>query len=124
MLLRGGLGGATSGAGGLLTLAGGAAQNGGSAGGNVVLAGGDGNGAGAGGSVDIDGGAGGTGGAINIGVTNAVSVAIGRAAGALSFYDGVLTAKQTVTGAKGGNAALTDLLTKLATLGLIVDGTT
>lgn len=32
--------------------------------------------------------------------------------------------KQTVTGAKGGNAALTSLLTALANLGLIVDATT
>lgn len=33
-------------------------------------------------------------------------------------------AKQTVTGSKGANAALTDLLTKLANLGIITDGTT
>lgn len=32
-------------------------------------------------------------------------------------------AAPTVTGSRGGNAALADLLTKLATLGLIVDGT-
>lgn len=32
--------------------------------------------------------------------------------------------KQTVTGAKGGNAALTSLLTALANLGLITDSTT
>lgn len=33
-------------------------------------------------------------------------------------------AKQTVTGSKGANVALTDLLTKLANLGIITDGTT
>ncbi|MFD5566636.1 hypothetical protein [Streptomyces cadmiisoli] len=34
------------------------------------------------------------------------------------------TTKRTVTGAKGGNAALTSLLTQLATIGLITDSTT
>ncbi len=45
------------------------------------------------------------------------------AAAMLGFYGGSAVAKQTVTGAKGGNAALTDLLTKLAALGLITDST-
>ncbi len=34
------------------------------------------------------------------------------------------TTRRTVTGAKGGNAALTSLLTQLATIGLITDSTT
>jgi len=41
----------------------------------------------------------------------------------LGFHGATAVAKQTVTGAKGGNAALGDLITKLATLGLITDGT-
>lgn len=41
----------------------------------------------------------------------------------LSFHGAGGATQQTVTGSRGGNAALADLLTKLATLGLIVDGT-
>mgnify|MGYP003577369710 CR=1 FL=1 len=41
----------------------------------------------------------------------------------LKFYGGTGATQQTVTGSRGGNAALADLLTKLATLGLIVDST-
>jgi hypothetical protein len=41
----------------------------------------------------------------------------------ISFYGGTAAiAKQTVTGSRGGNVALADLLLKLANLGLIVDG--
>ena len=43
------------------------------------------------------------------------------AAGAIGFYGGVGTPQQTVTGAKGGNAALASLLTILDATGLIVD---
>lgn len=39
----------------------------------------------------------------------------------LGFYGSNAVAKQAVTGSRGGNAALADLLTKLATLGLITD---
>jgi hypothetical protein len=42
----------------------------------------------------------------------------------LGFYGTTAVAQQTVTGSRGGNAALADLLSKLAALGLIVDGTT
>lgn len=42
----------------------------------------------------------------------------------LKFHGGTGATQQTITGSRGGNAALADLLTKLATLGLIVDGTT
>lgn len=44
------------------------------------------------------------------------------AAAMLAFYGSAAVAKQTVTGSRGANAALADLLTKLATLGLIIDG--
>ncbi len=39
----------------------------------------------------------------------------------IGFYGTAATAKQTVTGAKGSNAALASLLTALSTLGLITD---
>lgn len=42
----------------------------------------------------------------------------------LGFYGAAPIAKPTVTGAKGGNAALTSLLAQLALLGLITDSTT
>lgn len=42
---------------------------------------------------------------------------------ALSFFGGSVAAKQTVTGSRGGNAALANLLTALAAYGLITDST-
>lgn len=44
----------------------------------------------------------------------------GSAAG-IGFFGGAVAAKQTVTGSKGGNAALASLLTALANYGLITD---
>lgn len=41
----------------------------------------------------------------------------------VGFYGVAPAARQTVTGSRGGNAALTSLLTALATIGLIVDST-
>lgn len=41
----------------------------------------------------------------------------------IGIYGHATVAQQTVTGSRGGNAALADLLTKLANTGLIVDGT-
>jgi hypothetical protein len=52
-----------------------------------------------------------------------VTQAFRHTGNALGFYNSATTAKQTVTGSRGGNAALADLLTKLATLGLITDST-
>jgi hypothetical protein len=45
-------------------------------------------------------------------------------ANALAFYGAVPTPKQTVTGAKGGNAALTSLIARLVAIGLLNDSTT
>lgn len=47
-------------------------------------------------------------------------------AGGPGFYGSTVIpeSKPTVTGSRGGNAALADLLTKLAGFGLITDGTT
>jgi len=42
----------------------------------------------------------------------------------VGFYGTTPQAKQTVTGSRGGNAALTSLLTALATIGLITNNTT
>ena len=41
----------------------------------------------------------------------------------LGFWNAAPVVQQTVTGSKAGGAALADLLTKLATIGIIVDGT-
>lgn len=41
--------------------------------------------------------------------------------GGIAFYGGTPTSKQTVSGSRGGNAALQSLLTALATIGLITD---
>lgn len=42
----------------------------------------------------------------------------------IGFYNTAGQAKPTITGSRAGNAALADLLTKLATLGLLTDSTT
>jgi hypothetical protein len=42
----------------------------------------------------------------------------------LGFYNTTPTTKPTITGSRGANAALADLLTKLAGLGLLTDSTT
>jgi len=62
------------------------------------------------------------------GMTAAGSIAIAKDLahrGTLAgFYNTAPAAKQTVTGSRSGNAALTSLLTALATVGLITDSTT
>lgn len=49
---------------------------------------------------------------------------VGGITGPIGFQGSPAISKPTVTGAKAGNAALADLLTTLATYGLIVDATT
>lgn len=49
---------------------------------------------------------------------------VGHSSGELGFYGTTPQSKPTVTGSKGGNAALASLLTALQDLGLIVDSTT
>lgn len=46
---------------------------------------------------------------------------VGDTGGKIGFFGTAPAAKPTVTGSRGGNAALASLLTQLATLGLIVD---
>lgn len=52
---------------------------------------------------------------IDVGVSNLNNI---------SFYGGTGSTQPTITGSRGGNAALASLLTALATLGLIVDSST
>lgn len=53
-----------------------------------------------------------------------VSLMLRHLGSTLGFYGATATTKPTVTGSKGGNAALGSLITALATLGLITDTTT
>lgn len=52
------------------------------------------------------------------------AVRVAAAAGTLGFYNTTPVAKQTVSGSRGGNAALASLLTALASYGLVTDSTT
>lgn len=57
------------------------------------------------------------------GVTTATGdITISSATGKIGF-NGAPISKPTVTGSRGGNAALASLLTALASYGLIIDGT-
>lgn len=51
-------------------------------------------------------------------------VSLGASTNALAFYGGASAVKGTLTGAKGGNVALTNLITYLAARGLLTDSTT
>lgn len=54
-------------------------------------------------------------------ISGAGAWTIAPAAGTLGFFAGTPAAKQTVTGSRGGNAALASLLSALAAYGLITD---
>jgi hypothetical protein len=58
---------------------------------------------------------------ISVGTTTGTQIATGSTQ-KLGFWGATPAAQQTVTGSRAGNAALASLLTKLATLGIIVDG--
>jgi hypothetical protein len=53
-----------------------------------------------------------------------VALALRHLGTTLGFYGATAATKPTVTGSRGGNAALASLLTSLATLGLLTDSTT
>jgi hypothetical protein len=55
-------------------------------------------------------------------LTAAGNASLAGAAGTLGFYGAAGTARPTISGAKGGNAALGSLISALAALGLITDG--
>jgi len=57
-------------------------------------------------------------------VVATIVTSISLATGALGFYGATPVAKPTVSGSKNGNAALTSLMTALASLGLVTDTTT
>lgn len=63
----------------------------------------------------------------NVTITNAYALWVDAGAtrldGDVGFFATSPASQQTVTGSRGGNAALADLLTKLATYGIIIDGT-
>lgn len=52
------------------------------------------------------------------------SAILGLSAGKVGFFQATGAVKQTVTGSRGGNAALASLLTALAAYGIITDGST
>jgi len=79
--------------------------------------------------VDVLGVLGGSG---NVSIRDASNVVLGSTTGTQwgtvatqkqSWWGAAPVVQPTVTGSRGGNAALADLLTQLATVGLIVDGT-
>lgn len=106
----------------------------GNAGGEIQINGGDNPNAteGYGGSVIIQaglGGGAGVNGEVSLGVQGlgtgvAVTTAALGGAIAVGFFGQAPAAKPTITGSRGGNAALASLLTALATLGLITNNTT
>jgi hypothetical protein len=60
----------------------------------------------------------------NIGIGSGTGTQIGSSGSKMGFYGATPVARPAaITGSRGGNAAVADLLTKLATLGLIVDST-
>jgi hypothetical protein len=65
-------------------------------------------------------------GIVRVELDGSITICPGPSAAGLSFYSpagaGPFYQQQTVTGSKGGNAALASLITALANLGLVVDG--
>jgi hypothetical protein len=60
----------------------------------------------------------------SVGARTGLNIIANGSAVQLGFYGATPVSKPTITGAKGGNAALTSLLTALANEGLITDSTT
>lgn len=65
-----------------------------------------------------------TGGTISLGSDTNVTGNLTQTGSKIGFYSATAVTQPTVTGSRAGNAALASLLTKLATLGLIVDSST
>lgn len=59
----------------------------------------------------------------HVGTTGA-NLMLGASGGGLGFYGSAGATKPTITGSRGGNAALASFLTQMASLGLLTDGTT
>ena len=64
------------------------------------------------------------GGSILVGTVFGSTLRLGGSASSVGFFNSSGTTQQTITGSRGGNAALAGLLTALATHNLIVDSTT
>jgi hypothetical protein len=60
----------------------------------------------------------------NIDIGTGTGTKIGGIGSVMAFYGNTPIARPTVTGSRGGNAALASLLTQLAALGLVTDSTT
>lgn len=58
---------------------------------------------------------------VNLEANGAGTLKLGSAGNSIGFYGAAGAAKQTITGSRGGNAALASLLTALANYGLITD---
>jgi len=61
---------------------------------------------------------------MRVAANGAGAIQVGSATNRVGFYAGAGALKQTVTGAKGGNAALASLLAALVAVGLVTDTTT
>jgi hypothetical protein len=120
-----GVAGQQDGAGAIATVRGGASGTGGGTGakgGNVVIEGGP--GTDDGGGVTINGGTGGVGGVGDILVGDTLGdVILSRAGGKMSHFGVAPILRPDITGSRGAIAALADLLTKGASLGLWTDST-
>jgi len=57
----------------------------------------------------------------NLIISDGTGSKIGDAASSIGFWGATPTGQQTVTGSRGGNAALASLLTKLALIGIVID---
>lgn len=98
---------------------------GGGVGGEAGLEGGDGEGVSAGGEAFIQAGGGPVAGEATMRTSSALAkIRVGGSTGGIGFHGTPPQAKPVITGAKGGNAALADLLTKLDTIGILTDTTT
>ena len=65
-----------------------------------------------------------TGGGVYLGFETAQPVRVAASGGTMGFFGSEPITKPTITGSKGGNAALANLLTALADMGLVVNSTT
>lgn len=125
VVITGGDGDDTGTAGGIFILGGDGNFSGTAAPGSILIRGGSDSGfSNPGGQVIIDSGSGSTGAAIQIGPSNATVVTIGNGSSSLSFFGGGAVPKQTVSGSKGGNAALASLMTAFSNYNLVTDSTT
>jgi hypothetical protein len=73
--------------------------------------------------VAVSGGSG-SGAALNLAWTTANGIVVGGSGQRIAFYGASPIAKPSVSGSRGGNAALASIITALSAYGLITDTTT